>query len=135
MRFSSESDRTPRRDDASLVVALILLSLVLSACSSSSVNVPTPTYVTPSAPTDHVAIVNGAKSAVGEAKLAPPFEVSAVRPTDRGLGRYYVCVRGTSTSTGQRVTYVAFFNNNTYTGSRQSVIIEACETQAYEPLS
>jgi hypothetical protein len=111
---------------------LVLLSLVMSTCSS--VQVPTPTYVTPSAPTDHAAIVNGAKSAAGEAHLAPPFEVSAVRPTDHGLGRYYVCVRGTSTRTGKRDTYVAFFDNNTYKGSRNSVIIEACETQAYEPL-
>jgi hypothetical protein len=113
---------------------VILLSLVMSACSSSSVGVPAPTYVLPSAPTDHQALVNGAKSAAGEAKLAPPFEMSAVRPTDRGLGRYFACVRGTNTSTGRRDTYVAFFDNNTYKGSRQSVILEACETQAYEPL-
>lgn len=87
---------------------LMLLSLVMSACSS--VNTPiAPPYVTPSTPTDHAAVLNGAKSAVGEAKLAPPFEVSAVRPTDFGLGRYFVFARGANTSTGKRVTYVAFF--------------------------
>jgi hypothetical protein len=53
---------------------VILLSLVMSACSSSSVGVPAPTYVLPSAPTDHQALVNGAKSAAGKQSLLPPLK-------------------------------------------------------------
>ena len=50
-----------------------------------------------------------------------------VRPAEIGPGRYFVCLRQADPSQ----PYSLFFDNDTYKGSRQSVIREACETQVY----
>jgi hypothetical protein len=64
-------------------------------------------------------------------KMTGPLEISAVRPTDIGPGRFFVCLRQADPTIAKRQPYSVFFDNDSYKGSRQSVIREACETQAY----
>jgi hypothetical protein len=110
-----------------------IVSLALAACSSNSVNVPIAPNVAPSPPTQ-ATVISVAKIAATENKLAPPLEISAVRPTDHGPGRYFVCMREARPASERRMVYSVFFDNEVYKGSRQSVIIEACETQAFNPI-
>jgi hypothetical protein len=113
--------------------AAILLSLMLAACSSDP-NIPAATYVPPSPPTQN-AIVVVATAAAGEAKLAAPLQISALRQTDHGPGQYFICLREANPPPDKRQRYYSvFFNNDTYKGSRLSVIMDACETQAFSPL-
>jgi hypothetical protein len=58
-----------------------------------------------------------------------------VRPTDHGPGSYFVCIREVVSSTSdKRPTYSVFYNNDVYRGERQSVILDACENQAFTPI-
>ena len=114
----------------------ILLTLMLAACSSdpglpASTYVP---YVPPSPPTQN-AIVAPATTAAAEAKLAAPLQISAVRQTDHGPGRYFICLREANPLPDKRQRYYSlFFDNDTYKGSRLSVIMDECEKQAFSPL-
>jgi hypothetical protein len=131
----------------------LLLCAALAACTSGGI------YVPPSPPTE-AAVIAGVKAAVSEAKLTAPFEISTVRPTDHGPGSYFVCLRGTwlpsvgtteakdtpahqpslfdpppqPSPSERRVVYSVFFNNDVYKDSRQSVIMDACEAQAFTPI-
>ena len=114
----------------------------------------------PSAPAQD-AVISGLKAAASEAKLTAPLEASTVRPTDHGPGQFFACLKGTVLpspsakvaaddtareasifyrppplpSSEPRVVYLAvFFNNDDYKGARQSVIIDACETQQFTPV-
>ena len=131
----------------------MLLGLLLSACSSDKIDVPPVVYVPPSPPTQD-AVITGLKAAASEAKLTAPLEVSTVRPTDHGPGRFFACLKGTmlpspspkaaaddsahqpppSSSEPRVVYYSVFFDNDAYMGTRQSVIMEACETQQFTPV-
>jgi hypothetical protein len=137
----------------------LLLCLMLSACSSDKVEIggAPVVYVPPSAPTQD-AVIAGLKAAASEAKLTAPLEVSTVRPTDHGPGRFFACLKGTMlpspspkaadsarepsifyqpppSSSEPRVVYLSvFFNNDVYKGTRQSVIMEACEAQQFTPV-
>src|SRR6516164_6243456 len=75
---------------------VIVLGLLLSACSSDKVEIggAPVVYVPPSAPTED-AVITGLKSAVSETKLTAPLEVSTVRPTDHGPGHFFACLKGT----------------------------------------
>jgi hypothetical protein len=130
-----------------------LLCLLLCACSSGTTDTA-PVYVPPSPPTQD-AVIAGVKAVAAEAKLSAPLGVSTVRPTDHGPGQFFACVKGTmlpspnpktsaerepsilyqpptSPSSEPRVVYYSvFFDNDVYKGSRQSVIIEACEAQQF----
>ena len=107
----------------------ILLSLMLAACSSDFSTAP-PDYVAPSPPTEQ-SVVASAKAVAADLKMTGPLEISAVRPTDLGPGRFFVCLRQADPTIAKRQPYSVFFDNDSYKGSRQSVIREACETQAY----
>jgi hypothetical protein len=107
-----------------------LLCSTLTACDPG-VPPPPVVYVPPSMPTLPAASP-GIQAVVAEAKLLGPIEISDFRPTDRGPGRFMVCVRGVSNDSRTR-TYVVFFNNNEYRGSRLTVILDDCEKQNYHP--
>ena len=138
----------------------MLLGLLLSACSSDKVEIGGApiVYVPPSAPTQD-AVITGLKAAASEAKLTAPLEVSTVRPTDHGPGHFFACLKGTiqlsptspntaadgsarepsnqppSPSTVPRAIFLSvFFDNDVYKGARQSVIMDACETQQFAPV-
>ena len=109
----------------------ILLSLILAACSG---DLPMPTYVPPSPPTQ-AAIVATAGTAAAEAKLVAPLQISAVRQTDHGPGLYFICLREANPPPDKRQRYYSvFFDNDAYKGSRLSVIMDECEKQAFSPL-
>jgi hypothetical protein len=111
----------------------VLLGLMLAACSSD-LGLPASTYVSPSPPTQK-AIVASATATAGEAKLAAPLQISAVRQTDRGPGQYFICLREANPPPDKRQPYYSvFFDNDLYKGSRLSVIMDECETQAFSPL-
>lgn len=109
-----------------------LLCLLLSGCSSiwADTSAPLPVAQPVEAPSQET-IQKGVKAAMREAKLVAPIEVSAVRTTDHGPGRYFVCMREAIPSpNGPRIPYAVFFENG-YVGLRQSVIMESCEQQQY----
>src|SRR5271166_2307921 len=57
------------------------------------------------------------------------------RPTDHGPGQYFICLREANPPPDKRHRYYSvFFDNDTYKGSRLSVIMDECETQAFSPL-
>ena len=77
----------------------------------------------------------GIKKAMAEEKLTGSLELSDLRQSDHGPGRFVVCMRGVE-STNRRVGYYAvFFDNDDYKGSRMSVMIDDCEKQDYRPFS
>jgi hypothetical protein len=112
---------------------ILLPSLMLAACSSDP-SLPASTYVPPSPPTQN-AIVPIATAAAAEVKLAGPLQISAVRQTDHGPGQYFICLREANPPSDKRQRYYSvFFDNDTSKGSRLSVIMDECETQAFSPL-
>jgi hypothetical protein len=113
-------------------VRCVLITLLLSGCSP--VEMPSVAYTAPSPPTQ-AAVVAGVKATATAAKLSPPLEVSDVRPTDHGLGSYFVCVREAVSPTSEKhPTYSVFYNGDEYKGERLSVILDACENQAFTPI-
>jgi hypothetical protein len=94
--------------------------------------------------------IRSPKCATSETKLTAPLEVSTVRPTDHGPGHFFACLKGTilplptSPNTAAdgsargsvpRVIFLSvFFDNDVYKGTRQSVIMDACETQQFAPV-
>ena len=113
---------------------IMLLCLVLSACSSDNVDLPPATYVPPSPPTQ-AAVISGVKAATSEAKLTAPMEISAVRPADRGPGHYFLCLREASPTSERRRVYSVFYDNDVYKGSRQSVIMMPARPRRLSPLT
>ena len=109
----------------------VVLLLLLSGCSS--VDVPPATYTPPSPPTQ-AAVIAAVNKVASEAKLNPPLEISDVRPTDHGPGNYFVCMREVVSSTSERPAYSVFYDNDEYKGARLSVILDACEAQAFTPI-
>jgi hypothetical protein len=89
-------------------------------------------YVPPSMPTT-AAASEGIKKAATEEKLTGPIEMSDLRETDHGPGRFVLCIRGVELKYRRVGTYAVFFDNNDYKGSRMSVMIDDCEKQDYRP--
>jgi hypothetical protein len=110
---------------------LLLLCSTLAACSSD-VDLPVPVYVPPSMPTTEAA-GKGIKQAAAEAKLTGPIEMTDLRQTDHGPGRFILCIRGVESKYSQVVTYAVFFDNNDFKGSRLPVMMDDCENQAFRP--
>ena len=110
----------------------ILLGLLLSVCSSVHAMEP-PAYVAPSPPTEK-AVGAAVAELAKEAKLVTPLEISAVRPNDHGPGYYFVCVREVNPPADRpRRYYSTFLDDETYKGSRLSIIMDQCELQTYGP--
>jgi hypothetical protein len=115
---------------------MTLLAVMLCGCSS--VDLPTAVY-TPPAPPTASAMREGIKKAAAEEKLTGALEISDIRPTDRGQGHFFVCLREVSQSWGSpswgtHYTYAVFFDGDNYKRARQSVLSEACETATLVPL-
>jgi hypothetical protein len=109
----------------------ILLGMLLGACSS--LHTTDVTYVPPSAPTEKT-IGSAVAALANDGKLVSPLEISAVRPSDHGPGSYFVCVREVNPPPDKpRRTYSTFLENDSYRGSRLSVILDQCELQTYSP--
>jgi hypothetical protein len=113
-----------------------LLCLLLSSCSSIWVDAsaPPPEFQ-PVRPPGQDAVQKGVDTFVKEAHLTRPIEISALRKTDHGAGRYYVCLREVNPSADKsRLIFSVFFDDDVYKGSRLSVILEDCEHQPYHQL-
>ena len=111
---------------------LALVCFTLTACSTGLDSQAA--YVPPSMPT-MVAIAKGAKQAAEEAKLKPPLQISDLRQTDHGPGRFMLCMRAMDPKSNLVTTYAVFFNNDEYKGERLPAILDECEKQSYRPLS
>src|SRR5882757_4614697 len=107
---------------------LVLLCSTLAACASPVEQPPIKAYVPPSMPTTAAASA-GIKNAVTEEKLTGPIEMSDLRETDHGPGRFVLCIRGVDSKYKRVRTYAVFFDNNDYKGSRMSVMMDDCEKQ------
>jgi hypothetical protein len=111
---------------------VLLLCFTLAACSPSENLSPIKPYVPPSMPT--VAAANkGIGQAVAEEKIVGTVEMSDLRETDHGPGRFMLCIRGVESKYRRVTTYAVFFDNDDYKGTRMSVMIDDCEKQAYRP--
>ena len=110
---------------------VLLFCSPLTACSTAMESSIITPYVPPSMPT--VAAANeGIKKAATE-KLTGPIEMSDLRETGHGPGRFFVCIRGVDSIYRRVGTYAVFLDNNDYKGSRMSVIMDDCEKQEYRP--
>jgi hypothetical protein len=77
----------------------------------------------------------GIKKAATEEKLAGPIEMSDLRQSDHGPGRFVLCIRGAGSASDPRRTYAVFFEHDDYKGVRMSVVIDDREKQGYRPLT
>jgi hypothetical protein len=111
---------------------LILLGLTLSGCSSALESAIIGPYVAPSAPT-LAAALRGAKQAAAEEKLTGFIEISDVRGSDHGPGRFVMCLRGASGFSPRR-SYAVFFDDDNYKGARLAVMVDDCDRQDFRPL-
>lgn len=111
---------------------IIAAALALAGCSvlgSSDNSSPPPTYVPPSPPSLQVQL-KGVASAAKAEKLTGELEISDLRPSDIGPGRWMICLRGWRDS---KPAYFSLFFNETYNDVRLSIIHEQCEIQSYRP--
>jgi hypothetical protein len=119
------------RGSRSMRAFIIPLGLMLSACSSSLEWAIIGPYVAPSAPTLAAAIA-GAKQAAAEEKITGFIEISDVRESDHGPGRFVLCLRGASGFSPRR-TYAVFFDDDKYKGVRLAVMVDDCERRVFRP--
>jgi len=75
----------------------------------------------------------GARKAVAEEKLTGLIEISEVRESDHGPGRFIVCLRGAEQASSPRRTYAVFFDDEIYKGVRLSVMVDDCEKRDFRP--
>jgi hypothetical protein len=110
-----------------------LVCFTLAACSTAGGPSLIKPYVPPSMPTTDAAS-KGIKQAATEAKLTEPIEITGLRETDHGPGRFILCIRGVESKYKRVITYAVFFDNDDYKGPRLPVILDDCEKQDYRPL-
>ena len=123
-----------KRPTAPAAGALLLLSVLLGGCATStagSSQMDAQAYALPSMPT-MTAATKGIAQAVAEEKLTGPIEMSDLRQTDHGPGRFMLCIRAVGPKDSRAATYAVFFDNDDYKGARMSVIMD-CEKQVYRP--
>ena len=116
----------------SLAALSAVLTLLLAGCASNS-DLPS-VYNPPRAP-DAKAVQDGVRKAATEAKLTGALETTTVRPTDHGPGAYFVCLRQSGGPSDRHPAYSVFFDNDAYKGIQSSVILEACEAEAWVPFN
>ena len=113
----------------------ILLCIVLGGCSIPLDNMTEAAapYVPPGAPSP-TARTEGLKKAIAKEKLKGHVEISNVRVSDRGWGRYMVCLKGRRDREAPSY-YSVFFDNNAYKGVREAVTYDFCVQQSYRPMA
>jgi len=113
-------------------LAAIMSAALLMSCTP---DIPMTRYVPPSAPSPAKALA-GARQATEEEALVGLIERSDIREADPplGPGRYVLSLRGANKDSDIRRTYAVFFDDDDYKGSRMSVILDACEKQAFTPM-
>jgi len=111
---------------------VVLACLALAGCSVMASDLTDPPPYVPPQPPSLKAQAAGIKQAAQEEKLSGRLEVSDVRLSNFGPGRYMICLRGARAS-GSAGYYTVFFENEAYKGVRLSVIAEACERQSFRP--
>jgi hypothetical protein len=115
-------------------VLVAVLCLALAGCSLPVDDLsPLPKYVPPVAPSLK-AQLSGAKTAAAEELIADNAQMSDLRASDSGPGRYILCLSGRR-GTGDLAYYSVYFDNDDYKGSRPSVIGDLCEKQSYRPVN
>lgn len=115
-------------------VPAAMLCLALAGCSLPVDDLSSlPKYVAPVAPSLK-AQIEGAKNAAKEELITDAPQISDLRIADSGLGRYMLCMSGRR-GAGDVGYYSVYFDNETYKGSRPSVIGDLCEKQSYRPLN
>jgi hypothetical protein len=115
--------------------ALILfVAFGLVGCSLMDSGEPGPDnpgrYIPPNPPT-RPAELNGVVKASKEEKLIGALEISELRNSDFGPGRWMICLRGERDS--KPAYFGVYFENEDYKGVRLSVIGEDCEHATYVP--
>jgi len=112
------------------VSALLLLCVLLAACSSVSESIPE--NVPP--PPDPSTALAGLKAAAANAHLAEPVEVSdPIRANPISSSPWLVCLRSAKSEASKSLIYSAFFTDK-YVSSRWSVDVDHCGEQVYHPL-
>ena len=108
------------------------LGLLLAACSTDLADQPKPETI--NAP-DPVKVAGTLKSVASQAKLQPPFEVSApIEAPSNNIDRWMICLRSAASGESKRLTYSLFFKNDDLKSWRLSAIIEPCGAQVYTEL-
>jgi hypothetical protein len=121
------------------ILLCITLDVALGGCSIPIENLTESNpYVPPGAPSV-TAKTAGLKKAIAEEKLKGGVEVSDVRVSDRGMGRYMVCLKGRrDQQTRDQQTsayYSVFFDNDEYKGVREAVTYDFCAQQSFRPMA
>jgi len=84
---------------------------------------PIKPYVTPSMPT--VACrKQGIAQTVTEEKITGSIEMSDLRESDHGPGRFVLCIRGIEPKYSRLTTYAVFFDNDDLQGIADAVMID-----------
>jgi len=112
---------------------VVVAALTLAGCSlvNAEMQEPDPVKYVPPNPPTRPAELQGIVKAVKEEALTGSVEISDLRTSDFGPGRWMICLRGERAS---KSTYFAvFFENEDYKGVRLSVIGEHCEQADYIP--
>jgi hypothetical protein len=91
-------------------VFVVLLCLALAACSPQVEPTFIGAYVPPSAPT-LAAVSEGINKAAMEEKLTGFIEMSDLRQSDHGPGRFVLCIRGTGSESGPRRTHAVLLSS------------------------
>ena len=105
---------------------------LLAACGG--IDLPAAVDTPLAVPTPDKAL-EGARKAADEEKLTGLIEVSGIREgKSLGPGEYMLCLRGSPSPLEPHRTYAVFFNNDEYRGVRLSIIMDECESQAFNPL-
>ena len=112
----------------------ILLFISLAGCSIPIENMSEPLPYAPPGPPSPSAQIEGAKKAIAEEKLTGTIEISDARISDRGWGRYMVCLKGRRDQQASNY-YSVFFDDDVYKGVRESAIYDFCARQSFRPVA
>jgi hypothetical protein len=110
-------------------LSLLSLSLGLVACQGQIESGPVTTAQ--KAPPSGNTIAAAVKQVATEAKLAEPWETTALRPSYSAVpGDWIICVREASPAKPPAYAYAIFFDSD-YKRSRMAVGVDECDKHPY----